>query len=336
MAEAGLYADANPMCSELLLRWKHEHMKSIANSGAPDHAGTRSESWHETSNQPTAFFRHRRGELWKPDVTFTSKQIQERMNIDLDWMTCHAPTQRDRLVFMILRETGARLSEILTMTAGGYRKAKDPYQAYITNKGSYGREEKLIRFTPPLEAALVRYVRTERAHLDLQGRKHLSQLEDREPIFLTRRQTPYNRNAFYYHWRRLFATRPLQKEDEQELPRLEFTPHDMRHLRVTTWLAKIRKVKDTEQAQMLRRCVQRRMAWRSPLTILCYDHSFTECDEEEAFAAFQHETERQAEVSSVGAKLTMKGLPQGQPAEPRQSATLLQALADLEFWKDEP
>jgi integrase len=119
MAEAGLYAYANPMCSELLQRWKRERMKSIANSGAPEHAGIRSESWQETNSQLTAFFRQRRGEPWKPNVTLTSEQIQKRMNIDLDWMTRHAISQRDRLIFMLLRETGARLSEILTMTVLG-------------------------------------------------------------------------------------------------------------------------------------------------------------------------------------------------------------------------
>jgi len=335
MAEAELYAYANPMCSELLQRWKRERMKSVANCGAPDHAGTRSESWHETNRQPTAFFRQRRGEPWKPAVTLTSEQIQERMNTDLDWMTRHASTQRDRLVFMILRESGARLSEILSMTAGGYRKAKDPYQAYITNKGSYRREEKLIRLSQPIEAALVRYVRTERARLDPKARKRLSQLNDTDPIFLTLRRTPYNRGAFYFHWRKLYATRPPQKEGARELPSLEYTPHDMRHLRVTIWLTNIRKVKDADHAQMLRRCVQRRMAWRDPLTILCYDHSFTEQEDEEAFAACQQQTERQAEISGAVAPLMVKVQPQGQPSEPQQRAAMLQALADLEFWKDE-
>jgi hypothetical protein len=336
MAEAGLYAYANPMCSELLQRLKRERVKSLANSGAPDHAGTREESWHDTNKQPTAFFRQRRGELWKPDSALTSEQIQKQMNTDLDWMTMHTSTQRDRLVFMILRETGARLSEILSMTAGGFRKAKDPYQAYITNKGSYGREEKLIRLTPPIEAALIRYVRTERAKLDPKGRTRLSQLNDTDPIFLTRRGTPYNREAFYHHWRRLYAARPPQKDGEVELPSLEYAPHDMRHLRVTVWLANIRKVENTQEAEMLRRCVQRRMAWRSPLTIHRYDHSFTEREEEEAFAHFQRETERQAEASDTRAKVAIKAQPQESLSVPQQSAAMLQAIADLEFWKDEP
>ncbi len=336
MAEAGLYAYANPMCSQLLQRWKYERIKSIANRGAPEHAGIRGESWQETNEHPTAFFRQRRGEPWKPDVSLTSEQIQQRMNTDLDWMTRHASTQRDRLVLMILRETGARLSEVLSMTAGGYRKAKDPYQVYITNKGSYGREEKLIRLTPPIEAALVRYVRTERARLDPKARKRLSQLDDADPIFLTRRRTPYNRDAFYHNWRKLYAARPPQKEGELELSSLAYTPHDMRHLRVTVWLTNLRKVESASEVEMLRRCVQRRMAWRSPLTILRYDHSFTERDEEEAFARFQRNTEKQAGELGAVPKPAMRVESKAQPSEPRQSAAMLQALADLEFWKDEP
>jgi len=272
----------------------------------------------------------------------TSEQIQQRMITDLDWMTTHASSQRDRLVFLILRETGARLSEILSMTAGGVRKAKDPYQAYVTNKGSYGREEKLIRLSQPLEATLVRYVRTERASLDPQGRKRLSQLDDTDPIFLTRRQTPYNRDAFYHHWRRLFAARPPQKDEKSgtTLPFLEYTPHDLRHLRVTSWLSEIRKIQDADRVQRLRRCVQRRMAWRSPLTILCYDHSFTEYEEEEEFAeTFQRKTERQAEALAVVQKSRLKAQSTpltSAPQPPQPSAATLQALADLEFWKDEP
>jgi integrase len=271
---------------------------------------------------------------WKPSVALTSEQIQEQMNAGLDWMTQHTSTQRDRLVFLLLRETGARLSEILMMTAGGYRKAKDPYQAYVLNKGSYGREEKLIYLTPTIEAALVRYIRTERAKFDPQGRKRLSELEDTDPLFLTRRGTPYNRDAFYHHWHRLFAARPQQVDGEQALPLLEFTPHDMRHLRVTVWLTNIRKVEDTERVEMLRRCVQRRMAWRSPLTILHYDHSFTEREEEEVFADFQQETERKAEERVVVLKPTVKVPRNAQSSEVQQSAALRQALDDLAFWED--
>jgi hypothetical protein len=332
MIEAGLYAHPNPMCSELLQQWKRERMRFMKNAGAPDQAGIREESWQTTSTQPTAFFRQRRGEPWKPEVSLTSEQTQKRMNVDLDWMTLHAPTQRDRLVLLLLRETGARLTEILTMTVGGYRKAKDPYQAYVTNKGSCGREEKLIRFTPTVEAALLRYVRTERARYDKEGRKRLAELDDTDPLFLTRRQTPYNRQAFYHHWRHLLAARPSYRDETQPLPPLSFTAHDIRHLRVTEWLTQIRQqdAQNSNQAQALRREVQRRMAWRSPLTIQCYDHSFTEYEEQELFDAFQRHIEQETRVA-------VPRLLRGQDVAsssrfPTQAAK--DASADLAFWED--
>lgn len=338
MIEEGLYAYTNPMCSELLQRWKREHIKSLGNSGAPDHAGTREETWQETNQRPTAYFRLRRGEVWKPNPALTSESIQKQLATDLTWMATHASTQRDRLVFVLLRETGARLSEILGLTAGGYRKAKDPYQAYVTNKGSYGREEKLIRLTKAAEAALVRYVRMERAKYDPHGRKRLSVLDDADPIFLTRRGTPYNRDAFYHHWRRLFAARPPQKDEKSEaqLPFLEFTAHDIRHLRATEWLTWInqRHGNNPSKERGLRRVVQRRMGWRSPFTILCYDHSKTECEEEEDFAEFQREKEEDAaKLSPVAARTTQSNSPVHRQEE--VSCSIEQQIqADLAFWED--
>src|SRR5260370_42299007 len=45
MAEAGLYAFANPMCSTLLQQWKRERIKDLASSGAPDRAAPLGETW---------------------------------------------------------------------------------------------------------------------------------------------------------------------------------------------------------------------------------------------------------------------------------------------------
>lgn len=338
MIEAGLYVYTNPMCSELLQRWKREHIKSLANSGAPDHAGTREETWQETNQRPTAYFRLRRGEAWKPNPALTSEHIQTQLATDLTWMATHAPTQRDRLVFVLLRETGARLSEILGLTAGGYRKAKDPYQAYVANKGSCGREEKLIRLTGAAEAALVRYIRTERAKYDPYGRKRPSQLEDTDPIFLTRRGTPYNRDAFYHHWRKLFAARPVQKNEQSGdlLPLLEFTAHDIRHLCATEWLTWIsqRYANNPAKQQGLRRVVQRRMGWRSALTILCYDHSRTEREEEEEFAEFQREKEAAATKLSPVVAQAPKSHSPAQQREEVSYAIMQQIQADLAFWED--
>lgn len=181
-------------------------------------------------------------------------------------------------------------------------------------------------------------MRTERARHDALRRKRLGDLHDADPIFLTRRRTPYNRDAFYYHWRRLFAARPEQKEGEQVLQPLEFTPHDIRHLYVTEWLTKIKKkcVRDAERARVLRQGLQRRMAWRSPLTIQCYDHSFTEQEEEEAYDAFQREVEQEQAEACIVAKQSTKTRSTEVSSESPQSKAMRQAAADLEFWKDDP
>src|SRR5215471_4996822 len=44
MKDERLYAFSNPLTSDTLLAIKHLHDQAIANAGAPDHAGIRSES----------------------------------------------------------------------------------------------------------------------------------------------------------------------------------------------------------------------------------------------------------------------------------------------------
>ncbi len=342
MAEAGLYPFPNPMCSPLLQRWKRERIKHIENGGAPDHAGIRGETWTETQQQPTAFFRQRRGKPWQPDSALTSEQIQRQLHADLDWMIQHIPTQRDRLVLLLLRYTGARLHEILSVTAGGYRKAKDPCQAYVLNKGSLGREEKLIRFPQAIEAALVRYIRSERAQSDSLGRRDLCELEETDPIFLTNKGTSYSRTAFYFHWRRWYTAMKQdhrrKTSDSHGTPALsfEFTPHDIRHLRVTEWMTHINKqcIGNEPRKQLLRRGMQRWMGWRSEQTIACYDHSFTEREAEEAFDAFQREVEH----SELPQERRANSSPsrQEQDIQHSQNIVMQQASLELAFWEDTP
>lgn len=335
MQEAGLYSFANPMCSELLSRWKRERIKHLANSGAPDDAGIRSESRQTTYEQPTAFFRLRRGKLWQPDVALTSEQVQQHMRTSLDWMVRHTTSLRDKVVFLLLRYTGARLSEILSLTAGGYRKAKDPYQAYVRNKGSHGREEKLIRLTPAIEAALVRYVRTERVKYDPLGRKRLEELDESDPLFLTRRSTGYDREAFSYHWRKLYAALPSPVCcGEKDIP--AFTAHDIRHLRVTEWLSKMKQKwsGDPQKEQLLRRGIQRWMGWRSEKTMSCYDHSFSEREETEAFAAFQQEVERELSPLLAHTKQATQAVAPPSQRQPLHRVPENRATADLAFWED--
>src|SRR5260370_34112930 len=92
---------------------------------------------------------------------------------------------------------------MIEMTVGGWRATRRTGHALVKNKGSRGREEKTIYFTPAIERHLQQYVRTERARYDPQGRKRLDELDDRDPLFLTRTGNPYSRSAFYHTWKRL-------------------------------------------------------------------------------------------------------------------------------------
>lgn len=343
MRDAGLYAYENPMYSEILRKWKRERIRQIANAGAPDHAGIRGESWEHTWQNPTAFFRLKRKLPWKPGLAQESALTLRRVKAALLTMMKQAPTQRDRLVLLLLQQTGARISEILGLTAGGWRKAHHATRALVTNKGSMGREEKTIYFTSEIERALVLYIRTERARFDPQGRKRLEQLADHEPIFLTRRGTPYTRASWYYHWNRLLATVPPDEHTETLGPVL-FTPHDTRHLYVS-WLLRQMKQRyknDGEKLSALRSALQQRMGWRSPLTIICYDQSESDRERLELLDGFlqelEHSTEHTLPLSQPieGGTQPLVGPPQPLFSPVSSTNSLPQRdLSDLAFWEKE-
>lgn len=273
LIDAGYYPFSNPMRSERLIALKHEHLNQVKNGGAPDHSGVRSESRQETQQAyPTTFFRQKRGKVWEPEVVMEPDAVQERMRTVIDYMIEHAPFQRDQVILLLLRQTGARLSEIIEMTVGGYRKAGHPGRAFVKNKGSRGREEKLIYFTPILEQRLLNYIRTERATHDPQGRKRLEQLHDTDPLFLTEDGKPYNRSAFYYHWQHLFD--PTQRQIKQQ-ERIAFSPHDIRHLRVSRGIATIKQHAQGNkglEAELLDG-FWRLMGWSSSRTMETYTHT---------------------------------------------------------------
>src|SRR6266516_6212081 len=161
LIEAGYYAYQNPLRSERMVTRKQEHVRQVKNAGAPDHAGIRGESWRETNRAfPTNQFRQRRGKVWEPEVVLEPDAVQERMRETIDFMALHATFQRDQVILLLLRQTGARLSEVIEMTVGGYRNARKAGRALVKNKGSRGREEKTIYFTPTIERLLQQYIRT--------------------------------------------------------------------------------------------------------------------------------------------------------------------------------
>ena len=270
LISAGYYAYRNPLRSERLIQLKQEHLRQVKNAGAPDHAGIRSETRAETNRAfPTNQFRQRRGKVWEPQVVLEPDAVQERMRKTVDYMIRHATFQRDQVLLLLVRQTGARISEIIEMTAGGYRAARHAGRALVKNKGSRGREEKTIYFTPSLERHLLSYIRTERAQYDPRGRKRLEELDDGDPLFLTRTGKPYTRAAFYHHWNKLFppAQRQFNKQEQ-----VEFTPHDLRHLRATRAITTLRKeaAGDPATEAALLEGFQHLMGWRSPETMSTY------------------------------------------------------------------
>jgi hypothetical protein len=274
MIDAGYYPYPNPMRSEQLAALKREHLRQVKNAGAPDHAGIRSESHRETNQAyPTTFFRQKRGKVWEPSVVMEPDAVQQRMRQTIDYMIEHATFLRDRVVLLLLRQTGARLSEVVEMTIGGYRRARHAGQAFVKNKGSLGREEKLIYFTDIIEEHLLIYIRTERAQYDSQGRKRIEELHDHDPLFLTEHGTPYTRSAFYYHWYALFD--PAQKQFKKH-EKVEFSPHDIRHLRVSRGITTIKQqAKGDKHLEIeLTDGFWRLMGWHDPRTMDIYTHTF--------------------------------------------------------------
>ena len=292
---AGYYAYQNPLRSERMIALKREHIRQVKNAGAPDHAGIRGETWQETNRAfPTNRFRQRRGKVWEPEVVLEPDAVQERMRTTIDFMIQHATFQRDQIIFLLLRQTGARLSEIVEMTVGGYRNARHAGRALVKNKGSRGREEKAIHFTPTIDRGLLDYVRTERARYDPQGRKRLDELDAHDPLFLTRTGKPYTRSAFYHHWRKLFSPAQRQFKKGQQV---DFTPHDLRHLRVTRTVTRLRKEANGDaavEAELLEG-FQLLMGWRSRETMAIYLKTMNKRKVIEAVLADEEEQEQETD-----------------------------------------
>jgi site-specific recombinase XerD len=289
MHDAGYYLYPGPMASQLLEQWRRERVRMIGSSGAPDHAGIRSASWEESRRHPVAYFRQGKRKQWQPTIALESAEVRERMWNALSYLTTHAPTQRDKVVLLLLCHTGARLHEILGMTVGGYRKATDPFSAFVVNKGSLGREEKLITFLDTDEEELLTYMRRERAMYDPLGRTQLAELDDTDPVFLTAQCKPYAGAAFRYHWNHLMKQVEVRYQ-------VSFTPHAIRHLFVTQHLVWIKEETgdDREEQQRLKAGLVQIMGWHSRETMRIYDHTFSIQEAVQKLHAFQRKAERQA------------------------------------------
>lgn len=137
MADEGLYHDGNPLDSDLLRQMNRIRAQHVENAGAPDHAGIRGETHYETSARPSSFFRAAHRDLWLPDSRMLMPDALQGLRAALDHML-HLPkrelAERERVVLLLLRYTGARVTEITDMTVGGYRSHLPegvPFQALI-------------------------------------------------------------------------------------------------------------------------------------------------------------------------------------------------------------
>ncbi len=335
LIEAGCYPYQNPLRSEQLTVLKREHLRHVANAGAPDHAGIRSESHQETHRAyPTSFFRQQRRKVWEPEVVMEPDEVQERMRKVIDLMIQHATFQRDQLILLLLRQTGARLSEVVEMTVGGYRNARHAGRALVKNKGSRGREEKLIYFTDVIEAQLLTYIRAERSQYDPQGRKRLEDLADHDPLFLTTRGTAYTRTSFYHHWKKLVE--PAQRHFKKQ-ERVEFSPHDIRHLRVSRAITTIKKHAqgDKRLEEELVDGFRQLMGWHRRETMDIYTHTMSKRKAllEVMLADEKDESFRQTAQGNVSQILVEDQRPKGNVTA---STTARGPQADEEFsWYEE-
>ncbi len=212
-----LYAFDNPMYSKVLVAWRSEHREWIRNAGAPDYAGIRSQSRAAEAQQPVGFFQVKRQPL-EPPVARDSEPTRLAILAGVRFMIDHAPP-REAVILRILLESGARVSEVLGLTAGGLRQAHNPkigidVAALVRNKGEHTLR-KPIWCSAETREQLQRYVARERSQLDTQYRTKLEQLGDDEPIFLSRRKRQLEYSGFRIVFNRLlsqaqrhFATAP--------------------------------------------------------------------------------------------------------------------------------
>jgi hypothetical protein len=153
LKDTGLYAFANPLSSETLIALKREQTQALANRGAPDHAGIRGETREQSRRRPTAFLHHPEAQGWKPEIRKELADVREGMHTVLDALIDSKDLPlREKAVLELLRNTGARLHEVVLLSVGGYRNEGIAGQAKVINKGGYGREVKTIYFAHnPLE-----------------------------------------------------------------------------------------------------------------------------------------------------------------------------------------
>jgi len=241
-------------------------------------------------------------------------------------MIDHAPP-REAVILRILLESGARVSEVLGLTAGGLRRAHNPkigidVTALVRNKGEH-TIRKPIWCSADTRAQLRRYIARERSQVDAQHHTRLEQLGDDEPIFLSRRKRRLEYSGFRIVFNQLlakaqrhFAIAP-QKPDAVPLVLPSITPHTIRHLHTTFRVKKVRELfsSPAERERAMEALVDD-LGWRSAEMLKTYDHAITRAELKELLASSVRQMLEDAphDAASLQA-LVRRGVHHGQSTE---------------------
>ncbi|MCY9698126.1 tyrosine-type recombinase/integrase [Paenibacillus alginolyticus] len=172
---------------------------------------------------------------------------------------------RDEVITRFMFETGARISEILELSVGDYRKRSDIHEFAATNKGSFKRRIKFIRISPETLKLLIKYVNSERRQ-SANTQVKFNDLPDRESLFLSTRGTPYTYSAFYSNWTKITKHAGIK-----------LNPHKARHWFVTSMLRSIYEQSETAgQIEDKKKQLIEYMKWREPDTLTVYEHYYDE------------------------------------------------------------
>ncbi|MCY7893118.1 tyrosine-type recombinase/integrase [Bacillus vallismortis] len=174
-------------------------------------------------------------------------------------------TLREKIVTLMLFETGARVSEVVELLIGDYRKAERETEAMTFSKGSYGKRVKYIQFSPNTAKLLKHYINHERIKYTT-GSKQLNDLNDNDPIFVTSRGTGLKREAWFYHWNKAMKYNGLK-----------LNPHKARHWFVTTRMKMIyERARDESEFHRYKEQLIVYMKWRHQDTVKAYEHYFNQ------------------------------------------------------------
>ena len=316
-----LYAFEHPMYSKILVTWRSEHRKWIRNAGAPEYAGIRSASRAESARQPVGFFQVRRQPL-EPPVARDSEPTRLAILAGVRYMIDHA-LAREAVILRLLLESGARVSEVLQLTARGLRLAHNPkigidVVALVRNKGEHTLA-KPIWCSADTREQLRRYIAHERSELDPHHRSRLDELDDDDPIFLSRRRRQLEYSGFSIVFKRLL--RKAQRHFESgtngsdgirpSLPPI--TPHTIRHLHTTYRVKKLRELFATAaERERAMEALVHDLGWRSAEMLKTYDHAVTRSELKELMAASVRQMLEDAPYDSASlAALLRRGVQPG-------------------------